>query len=334
VVTNVPAAPGSSLHKQERDGTAGTFVDGPITGSPGDTIQYQLVYTNTGNANATNVTVTDVVPNAHATYVAGSCTGGTTCLYDAPSHTITWNLGTVQPGSANAVTLNFSILLDSVFPVGTTVLTNVGVVTATGQEPTNSNPVITNVPAAPASTLDKAQRDVTTGGSFVATAITAHPSDVLEYRLTYSNSGSAAATNVVVTDPIPARSTFLSCSTSCSHSASTVTWNLGTVAPSTVVLTFQVTLDSNFAAGTTTQIKNAAVVTTDQGTSPTNTVVATVTVASPLASGILGAATTNQPNTGQSDFARNMFLALVMVLLGITALAGQALFTSMRKEEQ
>jgi hypothetical protein len=70
-----------------------------------------------------------------------------------------------------------------------------------------------------------------------------------------------------------------------------------------------------------------------------------VTVAAAPASGTQGAstgastggikaATTNQPNTGQSDFARNMFLALVMVLLGITAFAGQAVFTSMRKEEQ
>jgi hypothetical protein len=66
-----------------------------------------------------------------------------------------------------------------------------------------------------------------------------------------------------------------------------------------------------------------------------------VTVAAAPASGTQGAstggikaATTNQPNTGHSDFARNMFLALVMVLLGITGFAGQALFTSMRKEEQ
>jgi hypothetical protein len=66
-----------------------------------------------------------------------------------------------------------------------------------------------------------------------------------------------------------------------------------------------------------------------------------VTVSNPPASGTqsastggIEAATTRQPNTGHSDFARNMFLAMVMVMLGITALAGQALFTSMRKEEQ
>ena len=117
------------------------------------------------------------------------------------------------------------------------------------------------VVSSPASSIAKAQRDVTTGGDFVATTITAHPSDVLEYRLTYSNTGNGSATNVVVNDPIPARSTFLSCGNSCSHSASTVSWSLGTVAPGTVVLTFQVTLDSNYRAAAAAQQVPAAAVT-------------------------------------------------------------------------
>ena len=66
-----------------------------------------------------------------------------------------------------------------------------------------------------------------------------------------------------------------------------------------------------------------------------------VTVSNPPASGTLGASTggvqaaaTLQPNTGNSDFARNLFLAMVMVVIGVAALAGQALFASKRKEEQ
>lgn len=332
-------SPVSNLHKQERDvTTSGSFSDGPLTASPGDTIQYQLVYTNTGNANATNVTVTDVVPTAHASYVAASCSGGSSCTYDGPSHTITWHLDTVQPGDAHAVTLNFSILLDAVFPAGSTQISNVGVVTTSEEEsPTSSNPVITNVPAAPVSSIVKAQRDVTTGGGFVATTITASPGDVLEYRLTYSNTGNAPATNVVVSDPIPTHSAFLSCIGGCSHSATTVTWNLGTVAPGSVVLTFQVTLDSNFAAGTTTQITNAAVVTTEEeeGNSPSNTVVATVSAAEQVAAAAVSLPKAGQGSRQQGSSApvgSESFGASGIVATLLLALIGSVLFVLRRRQ--
>ena len=42
-------APGISLVKLERDGASGTFTRGPIAGSLGDTIEYQMTVTNTGN---------------------------------------------------------------------------------------------------------------------------------------------------------------------------------------------------------------------------------------------------------------------------------------------
>lgn len=283
-------APASNLHKQERDVTAaGSFVDGPITAFPGDTLQYQLVYTNAGNAAATAVVLTDVVPTAHATYVVGSCS--LTCSYDSDTHTLTWSLGTVQPGADNAVTMTFEIVLDSVFPSGTTSISNVGVATTHEESGTTpSNTVVANVPAAPSSAILKAQRDVTTpdtsqaAGGFTAATINAHPGDVLEYRLTYTNSGNAPATNTLVTDPVPTRSTFLSCTGGCSQTATAVTWNLGTVPPGTVVLTFQVTLNTDFAAGTETQITNAAVVTTtEQGTLPSNQVIAVVAVGTVLA---------------------------------------------------
>jgi uncharacterized repeat protein (TIGR01451 family) len=336
VAFTVDCAPISHLHKQERDVThpdlsknSGGFTDGPIAAQTGDTLEYQLVYSNTGSANATLVVVTDPIP-AHSTFL--SCTAG--CSHSAS--TVTWNVGTVAP--EDSVTLNFSVVLDAVFPVGTTEVSNAAVATTHEEQgSTPSNTVIANVPAAPMSSIVKAQRDVTTHGDFVATTITANPGDVLEYRLTYSNTGNAPATNVVVTDPIPARSTFLSCTNSCSHSASTVTWNLGTVAPGTVVLTFQVTLDSNFTAGATTEIKNAAVVTTEgEGNVPSNTVVTTV---APAAEQVSAAAVTlpkagagPQQQGSSAPGGGGPFGASGIVATLLLALIGSVLFALRRRE--
>jgi uncharacterized repeat protein (TIGR01451 family) len=115
-----------------------------------------------------------------------------------------------------------------------------------------------NPGACPVSKLDKAVRNVTNSEAFTTTGpttTTAKPGDTIEYRLTYTNTGDAAATNVVVTDPIAAGQTYVanSCTftptatgRNCSQTGTpgTVTWNLGTVAAgATVVMTFRVTIN-------------------------------------------------------------------------------------------
>jgi len=267
-------APLTTIKKQEKDlTTGGSFVDGPISANPGDTIEYQMVATNNGNGNATNVTIGDLVPTSHVTSVI--CLTPS-CVYNAASGTITYNAGTVAPGAS--ATLDFTITLDPVFPVGTTTIDNTATV-ITDQEPQRpSNQVVANVVAAPIQGLAKAERDVTTGGTFSAGPITANPGDVLEYQLVYSNTGNAAATGVTVSDSLPARTTFVSCTATCTHNATSVSWALGTVAPGTVTLTFQVQLDSLFPAGTT-PVDNTAVSTSGQGGVNSNQVVANVNAA-------------------------------------------------------
>ncbi len=136
----------------------------------------------------------------------------------------------------------------------------------------------------PKSSLAKAVRNVTKGGTFAGdpTSTTAAPGDVIEYRLTYKNSGAGVAHNVAITDPVPDRSTFLSCSDSCTQPvppddpSGTITWNLGDIsAGATKAVTFRVTLDPSFPQGTT-DITNTGTYDNDEeapGTSNEATVV-------------------------------------------------------------
>jgi uncharacterized repeat protein (TIGR01451 family) len=262
----VSSAPKSQLVKAVRDvTTSGTFGTS-TTASPGDTIEYQLTYTNTGTSTATNVTISDPIP-AKTTFV--SCSQNPPCTTTGtPVTSVSWTFASVAPGQTVVVT--FRVKLDSTgWPAGTTTaVTNVGTV-CTAEEPScsNSNQTTVNVQT-PSSSLAKAVRNVTSGGSF-STSTTAKPGDVIEYRLTYTNAGPGTAHNVVISDPIPAHTTFVSCSqtppcTTDGPPVTKVTWNIGDVAAGqTVVVTFQVKLDSVFPAGTTT-ITNVGTVCTDE----------------------------------------------------------------------
>src|SRR5205085_3489023 len=65
----------------------------------------------------------------------------------------------------------------------------------------------------PSSSLAKPVRNVTTGSSF-ATSTNASPGDVLEYRLSYNNSGLGAARNEALSDAVQPRQAFLNRSNS------------------------------------------------------------------------------------------------------------------------
>jgi len=92
------------------------------------------------------------------------------------------------------------------------------------------------------------------------------PGSVLTFQLTVTNKGSVPVTNVVVNDPLPGGTTFLTCTPSqgsCSSppigSSGTVTANLGAIpAPGVALVTITVTVPVS-AAGST--FVNTAVVT-------------------------------------------------------------------------
>ncbi|MGE0862556.1 MAG: MBG domain-containing protein, partial [Vicinamibacterales bacterium] len=239
-----------------------TYVDGQLTltapaltvtksvsaatADPGGTLVYTINYNNTGNGAANGVVLSDVLPG-RTTFA--SLTGPGTHTVG----TVTWNVGTVAPGASGSVSV--TVALDAVFPAGTTTVANSAVHSGTNLPGCTTGcttpPVTTTVTAEPNLTVTKS-----------VSAATALPGGSLVYTINYSNTGDADATNVSLSDVLPARTTFASLTGPGAHAAGTVTWNIGTVAAGgNGSVSVTVTLDPVFPVGTTT-LSNAAVYTT------------------------------------------------------------------------
>lgn len=278
----VTAQPKSSLTKAVRNVTTkGTFSTA-TDASPGDTIEYQLTYKNTGTGTATNVVVSDPIPTK-TTYL--SCTLGC-ATSGSPVSSVSWTFATVAPGDTKVMT--FQVKLDQTgWTAGTsTPVTNTAKACTTeeGTACTTTPPVIVTVKT-PSSSLAKKVRKLPSGT--FATAITASPGDSVEYQLTYTNAGPGISHNVVISDPIPSRTTFVSCSDTCTQTGTPVTsvsWSLGDIASGgSKSVTFIVKLDSSFPAGTTTITNVATICNTEEGCKNSPPVTVTVTATPKLA---------------------------------------------------
>lgn len=208
---------------------------------PGDMITYKLCYANTGNGNATGVVLTDVIP-VNTTYVPGSATDAT---YNEVAKTLTWNLGTVvvdtQPCVTFKVTVNMTI-------VGLTGQANVAMTFAEWNALTIDNVATLKSDQLPDITAQVSNPlNATVKPEIYKTASTAraHMGETVVFTITLKNSGTANATNVVLTDVISPKLeevTLTASKGAASYDAATRMWTVevGVLGPNemvTVVIT-------------------------------------------------------------------------------------------------
>ncbi len=180
--------------------------------SPGATVNYTLSYANTGNDQATALVLTDTLA-ANTSFVSAS-NGGS---YEAGSNTVTWNLGDLAAGAAGTVTVTVTVA--SPLPDGTPLI-NSATANADNAQPVSAS-VTVQVNSQPVLTLTKSVDQPTSA-----------PGQTLNFTISYGNTGDDSAFDVVLVDPLPPGTTFVSASAGGSHdpATGTVTWTLGTLA--------------------------------------------------------------------------------------------------------
>lgn len=163
---------------------------------PGDTLTYTIVVANVGAANATGAVISDnlppntqFVPNSISIVPAGNGTLGTAPPTLVSGVTIT---------AGQSVTVSFAVTIDAATPDGTNIV-NTASVTSTEVPTPTTNTVTNTVGIVPLLHLDK--RVSPTGQTA--------PGNILTYTLCYSNSGTAPATGVVLTDDIPINTSYV-----------------------------------------------------------------------------------------------------------------------------
>lgn len=226
------------------------------TPNEGDLITYTLQIRNNGPANATNVTVTDVLP-AGVTYVR--FVPNTLPCNAAALPTITCTFPTVGVGQTRTIGIEVTVNAGT---SGSTIA-NIGAVTSTESGPGNANE------ANAANNMDDATITVNQVDLAITKTVNNNapnaPGTVV-YTLTVVNNGPGNATNVVVTDNLPAVNpgvTFVSSNPAvCTEAPTdTLTCNVGNIAAGNSVV---LTITANVDAGASGTLTNTASVTSDQ----------------------------------------------------------------------
>ncbi|HEX8919020.1 MAG TPA: hypothetical protein VF898_11000, partial [Chloroflexota bacterium] len=180
-----------------------------VTAASGQTVQYNLTYSNASTGTTGTVTITDQLQPGQ-TYTTGSCTVPTTvpastCIFTPAGMGtlayVTFTINNVTPSTTGVVSFAVTINTGATGPI-----TNRASASATGAVTVNSNQ--TTVNATPTVGLTKLVKDVTTAGSY-GTNISARAGDTLRYAITVTNNGMVTASAVQVADPLQSGQTYV-----------------------------------------------------------------------------------------------------------------------------
>src|SRR5206468_65032 len=141
-----------------------------------------------------------------------SATGGGTLA----AGVVTWNIGNVNAGVSSSVQLVVQVA--SPLANGTVITNGTYDIDSAQTAPVSGAAITTTVSSAPVLNISKTDApDPVNAGSNIT------------YTLSYSNTGNMNATGVVITDTIPANTTFVSATGGGTLAAGVVTWNIGNV---------------------------------------------------------------------------------------------------------
>jgi len=246
-----------------------TAVPDPVIS--GEVLTYTLVVQNNGDLTATDLMITDTVP-ANTTYIEGSASQEGTAVFTTPGSLITWDTG-LDLSPNQALTRTFAVRVDLGLPAGTAI-TNTAYAAATNTTGGSSDTVATPVLAvAPNLVLTK-----------LASTDTVLSGETLTYTLVARNLGPLVATNITITDTVPASTTYVTGSASDEGTANfptpggLITWQTGISLTTNQRLTrtFVVSVDADLAPGSTIMNTGYISATNIAAGQSSNTVITTI----------------------------------------------------------
>lgn len=246
--------------------------DGGATAVPGGGVAYTLIVTNNGRRSATGVVLTETVP-LHTTFVAGSSSAGWSCANGAPAgSSCSLAIGGLL-GAGGSTSRVFALAVVDPLPGGVTEISNTASVADDGINGPDAN--LADNTASDTTPINAGGLEVDLALGKDDGGVSTFPGEVVAYTITYSNSGNVEATGVVLSETVPAHTTFAAGSStagwSCpngSPAGTTCSLAVGSVAGGGAggSATFAVTV-GNVPAGVT-QITNTASVADDGAGGP------------------------------------------------------------------
>ena len=235
----------------------------------GDIITYTISLQNNGTVPATNVILTDPIPNGTSFIQNSVIVGGVLQPNANPANGIL--IGTLNPNQATTIT--FQVRVISVPPNG--IIQNQGTVSST-YVVNPSEPPVTKITPTPITETHVDTVIVTPTKS--ANRQFVDIGDTITYTVTFQNLGTVPATNVTLTDPIPPGAAFITNSVTINGLPTRENPELGisfgTVNGETITVTYQVTVTSLPPDGT---IRNQASFTYQYQPNPSEPPVTTTT---------------------------------------------------------
>jgi uncharacterized repeat protein (TIGR01451 family)/gliding motility-associated-like protein len=225
-----------------------------MSSNVGDEINFVIAAANVGPSNATNVNVTDVIPDGY-TFVSASQPAGT--MYD--DATGVWQIGSLANGKELELSITVKVNASGNY-------TNTASISATENDPNASNNTST------VTLMPGAVSDV----SLTKTIDQTSPAvgEQITFTLTASNAGPSAATSAVkVNDQLPTGYTFISAmANQGAYNNSTGIWDIGNLATGT-----NATLEIRASVNASGNYTNSATISANETDPDNNNNTSTVT---------------------------------------------------------
>lgn len=271
-----------------------------------DRVTYFIKVTSDGEADATDVVVTDAIPEG-LTLLEGSVSDEGL----VENGQITWHLGTLKTGTSRTVSFAVDV------PEAEGVWRNIAEVVESTRpdEPTPSNEVEIKTPnEGPRVTIEKLQAK--NDGQPVKTRLKANMGDTITYILRIQNHGTESARQIQVKDAIPDGLRFVEGSITRGGTIEnkTITWKIDELKPDeTIDLTFQVKVP---VVTRNSAWINVGVLVDENGQTPSNEVTVTVEPGTPASS------KNGKPTSPKTATQTNQSLWISLLMSAMLVLAG------------